>query len=188
MVLQGGVSTGRTSFDLCEVAGNLPEVAMTPNNGLYIYTDLRNPYCAVDTNFLTQVKGLATWRVPKIGVQVATTFQSSQGPEIFAIYNAPNARGAAAARTAAVGRRGERHPEHRRAGKHLRRADQPASTCGCRRRSRSAAGGARSLNFDIYNVTNSNADLILNNNFAAWQQPQRIVDGRLWKISAQFDF
>ena len=44
------------------------------------------------------------------------------------------------------------------------------------------------LNFDLYNVLNANPVLALNNNFAVWQQPTRVLLARLAKISVNFDF
>ena len=44
------------------------------------------------------------------------------------------------------------------------------------------------LNLDVYNALNANPVVLQNNNFAAWQTPQRIMDGRLFKVSAQIDF
>jgi hypothetical protein len=44
------------------------------------------------------------------------------------------------------------------------------------------------VNLDVYNALNSSAALVQNNNYATWQAPQRIVNARFFKISAQFDF
>jgi hypothetical protein len=46
-----------------------------------------------------------------------------------------------------------------------------------------------SINFDFYNVLNSNS--VINENItygAAWRTPQLILLPRIFKLSAQFDF
>jgi len=50
--------------------------------------------------------------------------------------------------------------------------------------------GARRLNvnLDVYNTLNASPVGLQNQNFAAWQVPQRIMDGRLFKVSSQIDF
>jgi hypothetical protein len=50
------------------------------------------------------------------------------------------------------------------------------------------------VSLDLYNATNANTILSLNNNFVAgatantWQVPTSILQPRFFKISAQFDF
>ena len=69
LYLQGGMSTGRTLTDNCEILAQIPE-----SNPLGL------PYCRQDTNFLTQVKLLGSYTVPKIAVQLSGAFQSVPGP------------------------------------------------------------------------------------------------------------
>lgn len=47
------------------------------------------------------------------------------------------------------------------------------------------------VSLDVYNLSNSSAPLGLNGVFGgsrAWQAPQAIMQGRLFKLTAQFDF
>ncbi len=46
-----------------------------------------------------------------------------------------------------------------------------------------------SINFDLNNALNANYELAVNNTSGpSWQNPLNIMDARLFKISAQFDF
>src|SRR4029077_14705786 len=72
--LAGGLSTGRTSLDNCDVVGKLIAVNATSGGGLINFAT--GPlYCHQDTNFLTQVKGYGSYTLPA-DVQLAATFQS----------------------------------------------------------------------------------------------------------------
>ena len=145
-----------------------------------------NRYCHVDTAFLTQVKLLGTYTVPRIGVLFSATFQSLPGPQVTANYVAANAlivpslgralSGGAKNATINIVETGSMY------GERLNQLDL--------RFARPIRFGPTklSVNFDIYNATNANPVTSQNNNYAAWQVPLSILDGRLFKISAQFDF
>jgi hypothetical protein len=143
-------------------------------------------YCHVDTAFLTQVKLIGTYTVPKVDVQFATTFQSVPGPQISAIYNAPNALV-----QPSLGR-----PLSGGAANVAVNLIAPGTMYGDRlnqidfRVAKMLRFGQRrvSINFDLYNALNSSAVLTLNNNYATWLVPQSIVLARFAKISVQLDF
>src|SRR6185436_4516067 len=82
---QAGVSTGRTSTDNCAVVANHPELLTTSTSATPL------GYCHVDSPFLTGVKGLSSYTIPKVDVQISGSFQSNPGPLVQAIYNAPTA-------------------------------------------------------------------------------------------------
>src|SRR5205085_6866407 len=81
LLLQGGLSSGKTTKDSCEILRQLPETAPL------------NPYCHTETPFLSQIKLLSSYTIPRIDVQLGGTFQSFDAPQngIIANYVATSA-------------------------------------------------------------------------------------------------
>jgi hypothetical protein len=183
VLLQGGLSTGRTSTDNCEVAVQVPESLRVGG----VWTPLE--YCHQDTKFVTQVKALGSYTVPRVGVQISGTLISLPGPLILANYNAPNAvvapslgrslSGNAANITVGLQSPGTMY------GERLNQVDLRVAKILRVGRSRT------SLNLDFLNLFNSNSILAVNNTFGGatpWLTPQSILLAGYVKIGAQVDF
>jgi Carboxypeptidase regulatory-like domain len=182
VLLQGGLSTGRTSFDNCAVRSAVPELAVT----VPFTVNPTNPNCHVDAAFLTQVKFLGTYTVPRVDVQVSATFQSLPGPQIISNYIATNAQiqpslgrvlsGGFVNATVNIVAPGTFY------GERLNQLD--FRFVKMLRFGRTRTG----INLDLYNALNDNAIRTVNNNYASWLTPTAILDARLFKLSVQLDF
>jgi hypothetical protein len=175
LLLQGGTSTGRTVTDNCEILAKIPE-----NSPVGV------PYCHVTTAFLTQVKLLGSYEIPRVDVQISGAFQSLPGPQILANYVASNAEVAPSLGRSLSG--GARNVTVNLVepgtmyGERMNQLDLRVSKMLRVGRTRTR------MNVDLYNALNSNAVETLNNSFAVWQRPTRIVPARFLKLSAQIDF
>jgi hypothetical protein len=180
ILLQGGISFGKTALDICEVVDNLPE--MLSSAGIVI----PRGQCHAETPFLAQFKMLGSYTVPKIAVRVSGSFQSIPGPPLAANLVVPNATvrqslgrdlsGGAQNITVNIVDPGSMY------GDRLNQLDVRVSKLlnwGRRR---------TSLNLDVYNAMNSNAVQTESNVYSTWRRPQSILVPRFAKISAQFDF
>jgi hypothetical protein len=181
-IVQGGLSTGRTLTDNCEVRAALPE--LTVANGV----SPLSPYCRVETPYLTQVKLLGSYTVPRVDVQTSLTFQSIPGPQILANVVYPSAAVAPSlGRPLSTGPASNATinviPFGTEYGDRLNQLDL--------RVGRIFRFGDRRIaaNFDLFNVLNANAVLIENAAFGAvWRQPLSILGARLMKFSVNVDF
>jgi len=97
VTIQGGTSTGRTLQDNCALRSQLPETY--PWSTIIVTQSLRGdsaagltrPYCRIVTPYQTSFRGLATYVVPKVDVQLAATWRSDPGNEIQANYTVTSA-------------------------------------------------------------------------------------------------
>ncbi|HEY7188388.1 MAG TPA: hypothetical protein VH436_17650, partial [Vicinamibacterales bacterium] len=180
LTVSGGVSTGQTETDNCEILAKVPEAGL-----------LGAPYCHQVTDFLTDVKLQSAYTVPRIDVQVGAAYRSSPGPLLAANYVATNASvrtslgrdlsGGAANVTVNLVAPGTMVGDRLnqldlRFGKVLR------------------FGGTRTVvSVDLYNAFNSNAVLTENaayrdTTISGWRIPTSILPARFAKFGVQFDF
>ncbi len=148
-----------------------------------------SPYCHVAYGILTQVRGFASYDVPRIGVQLSTAFQSKPGPMLAANYAVPTADV-----VPSLGRRLSGN-----AANVTVNLVAPGTMFGERinqldlRVAKTLSYGRVRMVFalDTYNALNSSAVLAYNPAFVpggTWLQPAAIMTPRLIKLTGEVDF
>jgi hypothetical protein len=180
--LQGGFNVGRTVQDDCDVAPKIDNPSRR--------------FCRLETPYLTQIKGLAAYTIPRVDVQVSATFQSkpyvgANNPTIQAQSLSANWVVASAQIAPSLGRA--------LSGGAVTVVNlvQPGTLYGDRinqidlRVSKLLRYGRTRtrLSVDLYNALNASTTESYQQTFGgSWLQPRSIMAARIVKLSAQLDF
>ena len=191
LIVQGGFSGGNTVLDTCAIRAALPETAPLV------------PWCHIDSGFLPQFKAIASYVIPKVDVQVSTTFTSKPGIQVN-INGTPTgvvggSLGANYTVASSVIAQFLGRPLAGNTPNATVDLIQPGTLYGDRvneldfRVSKILRFGRTKLllGVDVYNALNSSAVLAYNQAFiasGAWLTPTQVLSARFAKVSAQFDF
>lgn len=196
LTLVGGTSTGQTVADNCGVRAHLPELATTTTGTSAFGAGLAgsavtpvSPYCHASYGILTQLRGLSSYVVPKVDIQLSATFQSKPGAMLAANYVAPNSvvapslgrnlSGNAPNVTVNLVAPGTMY------GDRINQLDLRVGKILKYGRSRTM------IALDLYNALNSSAVLTYNTAFVpggTWLQPVTILTPRFIKLTAELNF
>jgi hypothetical protein len=196
IILLAGTSTSQTVADNCDVRARLPELATTTTGTGTFGAGLlgsavtpASPYCHVAFGVQTQFRGLSSYSIPKVDIQLSAVYQSKPGQMLAANYAASNAEVAPSLRRSLSGNApnitvnllrpgtlfGDRINElDLRVAKLLKLGRSPSVFA-----------------LEIYNALNSSAVLTYNMAFVpggTWLQPLTILTPRFIKLSAEIDF
>jgi hypothetical protein len=191
LTLQGGTSTGRRLSDACALKAVIPEQGQGTRGATTSIAGGSpvNPWCRVEEPYRTDIRGLATYTIPRVDVQISGTFRNDSGTELAANYTVTNA----------IANAGPQ-PLNRNlsSGNVTVNLVQPGTLYADRRtnvdlriakifrygRTRTQVG------LDVYNLTNTDVVTAYNQNYTAtsWLTPTEIQPARFAKINVQFDF
>jgi hypothetical protein len=190
IVVSGGSSFGRTETNYCFAVDSPQGSGLPPAQGATSAAGFL--YCDVKPPFQPNVKVIGVYPVPWQGIQFAATFQSLPGPQITASRTYTNAEiQPSLGRPLATGT----------AGTAVVQLIAPGTMYDERlyqldlRVSKIFRFGERRLqaNVDIYNAGNASSILSDNLTYGSpggqnWLRPTAVLQGRLVKFGAQFDF
>jgi len=182
------------------VRANLPELNAGIGAGLVgSAVSTTSPYCHVAYGWLTQLRGLVSYTIPKIDTLVSAVIQSKPGALLAANYAMPAVRTATTpANVAVVADFLGRAPSGNVPNVTINLIE-PGSLYGerinqldFRFAKNFRFGGKRAmLALDLYNSLNANPVLTYNQTFVpggTWLQANSILTGRLARISAEWTF
>jgi hypothetical protein len=186
LIFQGGTTTQRQTTDTCGVVTQVAAAPPPDRGGTPPSFNPTKQFCHVQGTFLTQLKFLASYTIPRIDLQVSASLQNLPGPEILATYTATNA-----IVSPSLGR-----PLSGGANNVTIPLVEPRSMYGDRvnqldlRFGKILRFGQRRANVgvDIYNALNANPILELSDAFANWQRPTSILNARFAKLVFQLNF
>jgi hypothetical protein len=195
LTLSGGFNTGKTVSDNCEIRAAIPELTVA---GIVSAAgpgvNAANPWCHIDTGWLTRATALGSYVIPKVDVLFSGTFRSDQGAQLAANYLIPTALAQAGGLVGTFANNVSPTIN----------LIQPGALYGDRvneldfKIAKIVRFGGMRLNagLEIYNALNANATLTYAQTFTltnfsgpgAWLQPTQVMTPRFFKFTAQFDF
>jgi hypothetical protein len=196
----GGTSIGHEVTDICDVAGRAL-VGYAPVAGVLASSSgtllpfgstataaaAATPstlYCHVEPPFQADVKGAVSYPLPWWGLQASGTIQNRPGPQILARYTVTSAQVQNLGRPLGLGTAAAQLiPPGTLYGDRLTQVDVRFG------KTFRVQHGRIQTSVDIFNLLNASAILSLNTTYGnSWLSPTQILQGRLVKIGAQFDF
>jgi len=204
LTVQGGTSTGRRLADACAVRAKLPELGAgptgAPNSSVtanVLVTTARgslsatNPYCHYSEPYRTDIRGLATYTIPRADVQVAVTWMSVPGEYLEANFVADNAWIAAGPQPLGRPLTGAAVATVNLIAPYTLFADR-RNNMDFRVAKIFRFGGRRTqVGLDLYNLMNVDVATAYNQAFVAggpWLTPTAIQPARYARFSMEIDF
>jgi len=191
IMLIGGLTTGRKSTNNCDVISKLPEILLA--------TAVRQPRecCNLQTPFLTQVKGLTSYTIPRLNLQVSGTFQSK--PTVGQNFPGIASESLAANWVVSTGQVATSLGRALAGGIPVTTVNivRPGAMYGSRlnqfdvRLAKNLPFESKRVNIsvDVYNIFNSSvADSYQQTFGSSWLTPLTIIPARFARIGAEFTF